>query len=207
MPKVTKEEAFKTITEIDAQIVGARAALLKVQAAMAHLRQFVRETESGEVVAAEVEAVPEQSVPPPPLTTRVDRQLSLPVVSNLVRGPWGGTVGGNAAVKLDEAQRSNQAKPELERAKSDVGTVNPEVAGRTALTERVRAMNTRDKQNLLVRLIEEHYADFREAVESELRCDGDCYKCPHPEFPLAEQQIEACLVGALDELGTDATQE
>lgn len=57
-------------------------------------------------------------------------------------------------------------------------------------------------QDRLVQIIDENYEPLHDSIEK-LGCRGNCYKCPHPEYPTVREQVKACLKEVVEGLDLD----
>jgi len=57
-------------------------------------------------------------------------------------------------------------------------------------------------QDRLVEIIDNNYDQLHDSINA-LGCRGDCYRCPHPEKPTVEEQVNTCLSEVLEGLDLD----
>jgi hypothetical protein len=101
---------------------------------------------------------------------------------------FGGTSVASGG-STDESPREPATRPE--------GVVSTGGPDRRDEKSRLRIL-----QDRLVGIIDEHEAELRDSINT-LGCRGDCYKCPKPNFPTVEEQVEGCLTSVVEGLDLD----
>lgn len=78
-------------------------------------------------------------------------------------------------------------------------------AAPTAVEEAVKVVedgHLKVLQDRLVAIIDDNYQALHDSIEK-LKCKGNCYKCPHPEFPTVAEQVKSCLSEVVEGLDLD----